>query len=89
VVGGAIGHIDLAAHVRQLAVLGNRRGLIREGIAARRVRQLVAAYEGIRCEKDVRADNPGVTRRNVECRDFLVLILSGVLLVERVRHVEG
>ena len=83
-----VGDVDLGAEIGQLAILRHRRRLVGERIAARRVGQRVAAHERVGGEQHVRADHARVAWRDVEGRDLLMLVLSGVLLVERVRHVE-
>ncbi len=79
-------HLD--ADVPQLTILGHRAWLVRERIRTRRVRDLVLSDVDVRGEQHLRADDARVAGRDVDRRDLLVLRLAGVVLIERVRHVE-
>ena len=68
--------VGFRAHVRQRAILADRRRRVVERIGTRRVREVVPANEAIRREQRVRADHARVARRDVERGDVLVLRLA-------------
>ena len=78
--------VGLRAHVHERTILADGGRRVVERVRARRVGQVIATDEAVRCEQGVRTNHSGIAGRDVEGVDVLVLRL--LALIERVGHVE-
>ena len=89
VLAEVVGDVGLDPKIRELAILRDGARPIGERIRAGRIGQVVLPDEGIRRKERFQADDLGVSRRDVEGVDILMLRLTSRCVIQRVRYIEG